>query len=137
MKVFIDSDVILDVLQKRQGYEHSLKIIEYIENQKVRAYTSPVALTNIFYIVSKLENKNKSLVAIRKIRKIIKIANVNEQIVDSAINSDFKDFEDAVQYFSAINCGCIYLITRNTNDYVGQEVNVVSPKEFISLIELN
>ena len=73
----------------------------------------------------------------RKLRKLFKITKVNEKVVDQALASGFKDFEDAIQYYSALDVKAKYLVTRNKSDYIGEEVIIVSPQEFLALIEKN
>ena len=75
--------------------------------------------------------------ALRKLRLLFKITRINENIVDQALTSGFKDFEDALQYYSAIEAKAKYLITRNKSDYKGEEVIIVSPQEFFAFIEKN
>jgi|SRR3989344_4974985 len=137
MKVFVDSDVILDVLVERKDFTYSAKILEYLEKGTIKGFTSPVVLANIFYIISKEKDKNKAWEALRKLRLLFKITKLNENIVDKALASGFKDFEDAIQYYSALDSKVNYLVTRNKSDYIGEEVVIVTPAEVLAIIEKN
>ena len=73
MKVFVDTDVIIDVLLERKDFNYSIKVLEYLELGKLKGVTSPVIITNIFYIVSKEKSKNEAWGMIRKLRLLFKI----------------------------------------------------------------
>jgi len=137
MKVFVDTDVIIDVLLERKDFNYSIKVLEYLELGKLKGVTSPVIITNIFYIVSKEKSKNEAWGMIRKLRLLFKITKINQSIIDKALTSNFKDFEDAIQYYSALDNKVDYLVTRNKSDYVGKEIVIVSPQELLALIDKN
>lgn len=137
MRVFVDNDVILDVLLERKNFSYSAKIIEYIEKKTLEGFTSAIIFTNTFFLIAKARNKDTAWNSLRKLRLLFRIADMDEKIVDSALTSGFKDFEDSLQYYSAIGAKAKYLITRNKEDYKGEEVTIVSPQEFIGLFEKN
>ena len=137
MNVFVDNDVILDILLERKDFIFSAKVLEYIEKGDLTGFTSPIIFTNTFFLLSKEKNKDLAWKALRKLRLLFKITRINENIVDQALTSGFKDFEDALQYYSAIEAKAKYLITRNKSDYKGEEVIIVSPQEFFAFIEKN
>src|SRR3989344_6331342 len=135
MNVFVDNDVILDILLERKDYTFSSKVLEYIEKAKIKGFTSPIIFTNTFYLVSKAKSNSNAWNALRKLRLLFKVSNMGENVVDRALASGYKDFEDAVQYYSAIDCKSKYLVTRNKSDYIGEKVTVVTPQEFIAIVE--
>ena len=137
MKVFVDNDVILDILLEREDFAFSAKVIELIEKKEIIGFTSPIIFTNTFYLMSKAVNNIKAWEALRKLRLIFKITKINESTVDKALASGFKDFEDAIQYYSALENNIKFLITRNKTDYVGEELFVISPQEAVALVERN
>lgn len=136
MTVFVDNDVILDVLLKRKNFEHSKLLLSSIEDKQVKAYTSPLIFTNSFYIISKLNDKKKAWSAIKKIRLLFKVVKVTEGVVDLALASDFIDFEDAVQYYAALAQKVDYLITRNKKHYINTKIPVVTPQEYLAITDL-
>ena len=140
MKVFLDTDVILDVLLKRKSWRASVKLFELAESNKLKLYTSAVVLSNIFYLVGKFESPKKAVVEIRKIVELVKVSKVGQQEVKLALESHLDDFEDALQYFSALNARCRFLVTRNLRDFPkgDERLLVLSPDEFLaSLKELS
>lgn len=137
MKIFVDNDVILDVLLERKEFEYSRELLTNVEQKQVEAYTSPVIFTNSFYIISKLRDKKKAWSALKKIRLLFGVSKITENIIDLALASDFSDFEDAVQYYTALEQKVDYLITRNKKDYVTTQIPAATPQEFIAVTKLS
>lgn len=137
MKVFVDNDVILDVLLERENFEYSRELLTLVELKQVEAYTSPVIFTNSFYIISNVRNKKRAWSALKKIRLLFSVSRVTEKIIDLALASDFSDFEDAVQYYTALEQKVSYLITRNKKDYISTQIPIVTPQEYIAVSKLS
>jgi len=136
-KVFIDTDIILDLLaQREQFYDSAAVLFSLIDLNKVKAFTSPVVIANIFYILSKLRNKSFALKNVKKIRAFLSILNLDEKIIDLASSSDFNDFEDSIQYYTSIENDIDYIITRNKKDFKLSKIPVFTAEEFLSQIKL-
>jgi len=133
-KVFIDADIILDLLLDREPYSRSsLKLFTAIEEREVIAFTTPVILANIYYISAKMVNRKSALEYIRKLLTLLKVTAVDEKTMLLAANADFKDFEDSIQYYAAKNDAVDYLITRNKIDYKITDLTVCTPDEYLSV----
>ncbi len=133
-KIFVDSDIILDVLAKRRPfYIHAAKLFKIIEQKKISAYTSPLVFSNIHYILRKLTSKAQAIQNLRKIRLILNVLKLDEKIIDLALHSDFTDFEDAIQYYAAENNQTDFIITRNTEDYKESEITVYTAEEYLNV----
>lgn len=129
-KIFIDSDIILDVLAKRNPfYLHAAGLFTLIEQNKISAYTSPLVFSNIHYILRKLTSKEYAIQHLRKIRLIIDLLVIDEKIIDLALYSDFTDFEDAIQYYAAKNNEINFIITRNKKDYEKESIIAICTAE--------
>lgn len=137
MKIFVDNDVILDVLLERKDFEYSRDLLTQVEQKKVKAYTSPIIFTNSFYIISKLRDKKKAWSALKKIRLLFAVSKITEKSIDLALASDFLDFEDAVQYYVALEQKVDYIVTRNKKDYITTQIPVVTPQEYIAVARLS
>ena len=134
-KLFLDSDVLLDLLLDRQPF--SKDIVELIEtsiDSDIKLYSSPVSITNIHYIIGRLENQKKADSQIKKILKIVSIENIGQKVIDIASSSRFKDFEDSVQNYCAAESGHRMIITRNTKDFKESELSILTPKEYLAKI---
>ena len=134
-RVFIDSDVLLDVLAKREKfYENSSIILELIKDEKIKGHTFPVVISNVYYILTKYGNEKIAKENVKKILKLLSVLSITEEIIYEAVNSKMKDFEDAIQYFTAMNNQIDVLITRNTKEYIEKKkVEVMKPEEFIKI----
>ncbi len=133
-KVFLDINVILDVLLKRDKlYKAPAFIFKAIENEKIEGVICALSFPTLFYILSKEIGKEKAISLLNKIRGIFSVSKVDEKIIDKALVSNFKDFEDAIQYYSSLDSKSDYLITRNIKDYKTVNTPVISPEEFVAL----
>ena len=133
-KVFVDSDVILDLLAKREPhYLHAAKLFTLIDQQKVKGYTSPIVFAILHYLLRKNTSNLTALKSLRKLKTLINILSVDERIIEQSLNSEFTDFEDAIQYFAAVNNGISIIITRNKADYKKSKIPVVTAEEYLSL----
>ena len=125
LKIFIDSDIILDVLSMRESfYDPAAFLFSLIEKEKITGFTSPVIFSNIYYILSKRTSKQNALESLRYVKKLIHILPVNKRTIELALESVFDDFEDAIQYYCAEQNGIKYFITRNKTDYEKANINI-------------
>ncbi len=135
IKVLIDINVVLDVLLNRKVfYEYSAKVLTLCSNDLIEGYISADSFGTIFYILSKQIGKDKTKAALLKLRNIVKVSSVNEKVIDNSLLSLFKDFEDAVKYYSAVESDIKYIITRNEKDFENATLTAVNPEEFIENI---
>ncbi len=133
-KIFIDTDIILDLLAERQPfYKNAAAVFTLIDRGKIKGFTSPIVFANLHYILSKQLSKNYAIKNLKKLRTLIKIVPVDERIIDLSLESDFKDYEDAIQYNTAISAGISTLITRNIKDYKNPTITVCSPDEYLRI----
>ncbi len=131
--LFIDTDVIIDFLIDRKPHSREAAIIfTLIDNKKMRGYASSLTFSNLYYILRKLESHNKVIAKLDSLSKMVNILRVDEQIIKNAISSSFPDFEDTIQYFSALDSKKIdVIITRNTKDYKNPGIPVMTPGDFL------
>lgn len=131
-KVYIDSDVILDLLAHRIPHFHfSALLFTFAEMKKFELYTSPTVFCNVFYILRKKIGTEQAKTALRKLRLIINIIDSSDKIIDRALNSDFNDFEDAIQCFTAQGQQIRTILTRNIKDYRAAGITVRTPQTFL------
>ena len=132
-KYFVDTDVILDLLAQRIPHFHfSAVLFTLAEMGKYELYTSPTVIVNTFYILRKQLGNEAAKSALRKLRLILHIVDSTEKIIDQALNSDFSDFEDDVQYYTAQNSDIQCIITRNIKDYKNAHLLVQTPEIFLT-----
>lgn len=135
--VFLDTNVILDFITKREPHTiHAKPIFELANNNELMIYTSAVSLSNSFYILESSYKKDRTEIkkVFKKLLQILHITDLSEENVHEAINSDFEDFEDALQNYSATNISDIsIIITRDKSDFINSQLVVVTPKEFLDI----
>ena len=131
--VLIDTDVILDSFFDREPFsEFSTEILNLCEQKKLNGFTTPVIISNVYYLLRKSAKHQIIIEKIKQLLTIIDIVKMDKNVVLSALNSEFKDFEDALQNFSAIENGNIKIIlTRNIKDFSKSKLAVLTPETYL------
>jgi predicted nucleic acid-binding protein len=131
-KIFVDSDIILDLLAERPlFYEDAAKIFTWAYKKKIELYTTAVVLAHVFYILRKINGNETSKEQIKDLRLLVKILPIDENIVDASLSSKFTDFEDGLQYYAAKEQNLFGIITRNIKDYKIKDMVLQTSKEFV------
>ena len=135
-KIFIDSDIILDLLAKREPYYiYSAKLFTLIDQGKLTAYTSPIVFANLHYLLKKNSSNSLALKNLRKLKTFLNVLPVDERVIEQSLNSEFNDFEDAIQYFTAVNNGIKIILTRNKTDYKNSKILILTAEEFLKTLK--
>lgn len=134
--VLIDTDVILDFFFDREPFSgNAAKILSLCEQGQIHGFVTPVMISNIYYLLKKTATHQRVLTSLKKLLDIVDIAEINKATILDAINSEFKDFEDALQNFSAQNLKNIkVIITRNIKDYKASKLSVMTPDIYLKTI---
>jgi predicted nucleic acid-binding protein len=134
-RLFIDSDILLDTLLKREPF-HSYAQILLMECEKrnVQLNTSALVISNVHYVLSRSIGSPTSRNKIKELIKAVKVLSFENDIVDLALDSNFTDFEDAIQYLIAKRYNCEAIITRNVRDFKGSDVTVFTPEMFLKTL---
>ena len=132
-KVLIDTDIILDFFFDRKPFsEDSAKILSLCENGRIKGFVTSIMLSNIHYLLRKTAKHEKVIEKLKMLLKIIDVIITDKKTVEDALNSEFKDFEDALQNFSAQNTNDIkIIITRNIKDYKTSKLSVMKPETYL------
>ncbi len=131
-KVFVDTDIILDLLAGREPfYQYAAKLFSLADSGKIEICVSSLTFSNLNYILSKQFSVAQARKKLLTFKTLVTVLNVNEKVVDLALNSDFKDFEDALQYFTATEFTVTTLLTRNLKDYKKAEIAVLSAEQYL------
>lgn len=131
-KVFLDTNIVVDFLGEREGfYEAAAKVLTLADQKKIKIFTTANTVSTTYYLLSKYENPKIAKEKIRKFKLLCAMSVTNDEVVDKAINSDFRDFEDAMQYFSAVATNCDLIITRNEKDFKNALIPVMNAESFL------
>jgi predicted nucleic acid-binding protein len=131
--VLIDTDVILDFFFDREPFSNdAAKILSPYERNEIKGYVTPVIISNVYYLLRKETKHEKVIEKLKMLLSITDVLIINKQTVLQAMHSDFNDFEDALQNFSAENNPDVdIIITRNTKDYKNSALSVLTPESYI------
>jgi predicted nucleic acid-binding protein len=136
-KILIDSDVILDFFFDRLPFSESAsEILMLCEKNEISGYVTPVIISNLYYLLRKNSKHEKVIDHLRKLLNILETATMNKQVVLNALNSNFIDFEDALQNYTAEFQNEIQVIvTRNTKDFKSSKLSVMTPETYLKSIK--
>jgi len=133
--VLCDINFILDIfLERRPFYAPAARIFAMIEAKHLKGYLCANSFPTLFYILAKELKRDKAMKVLEKVRIVFRVAAVDEKVIDLSLASDFKDFEDAVQCYSAVNAKVDCLITRNKSDFATDILPILTPEEFLAAI---
>lgn len=132
-RVLIDSGVALDFFFDRKPFsESAAEIFKRCETGEILGYFTPLAFSNMYYILRKTTGHQLVLEKIKLLLSITDVLHMNKSIVIQAANSEFKDFEDGLQYFSAVHNGVVdVILCRNLKDYTKSQIAVMTPEHYL------
>ena len=131
--VLIDTDVILDFFFDREPFsEFATDILNLCEENKLKGFTTPVIICNTYYLLRKTAKHEIVIEKIKQLLTILDVLQIDKEVVLDSLNSEFKDFEDALQNYSALKNGKISIVlTRNIKDYKKSELAVLTPETYL------
>jgi len=136
MRLLLDTNIVVDIISKRDGYEDSLTVLKYCEIHQADGFVSATTVTDMMYILRKYIAPGAVRDAVRKLLSIVDVASVIKNDILSAFISGMEDFEDAVQTSCAARIKADYIVTRNLKDFEGSTVPALSPAEVIKLLSV-
>lgn len=138
-KLFVDSDVVIDFFTDREPHVNpASELFELNEQGSVKLYLSAVSINNIYYIVRRFLGQKKTLEVIEVLTEMTEIIGTTRTEIIQALKNDFSDYEDSVQYSSALTIKDLdAIITRNVKDYRNASIAVMTPLNFLKMKEKN
>ncbi len=131
-ELFLDTNIFLDLLADRMPfYTEAAKLFSLADKKKIKLSVSSLCLADANYILSRQNPEMEVRKILRKFKVLVNVLPLDDKIIDLALNSDFKDFEDAIQYFTAIENDQDIIITRNQPDFKESKIPVMTAGEFI------
>ena len=132
--ILVDTNIVLDLLAKRTEFLiEAQELFTLSDKNELKLYVSSLTFANTYYILSqkmKMENARKIL---RKFKVLVEVLPMDDKIIDLSLESDFKDFEDAIQYHTAIENQIDIIITRNLKDFKTAKIPVLTAKDYIEI----
>jgi len=133
-RLLVDTNVILDLLAKREPFDAEIRqLFSLADTNKVDLVISSLSLVNTHYILNDLMKIKEARTIIRKFKVLVCTFELTDKIIELALNDiNFRDFEDGIQYYTALESQCESIITRNLRDFKKSAIPVFSPKEYLS-----
>jgi len=134
--LYLDTNIVLDLLAERMPfYTEAAKLFSLADKKKLKLSISSLCLADAQYILSRQNPEIEVRKVLRKFKVLVNVLPLDDKITDLALNSDFKDFEDAIQYFTALIYDQDLIITRNQHDFKESKIPVMTAGEFIKSIK--
>ena len=131
-KVFVDTDIILDLLSNRAPfYIHSANLFSAADKNEINVYVSSLSFANLNYILSKQYSADQARKKLMMFKTLVTVLSVTDKVIELALSSDFKDFEDGIQYFTATENNISTLLTRNLRDFKSAQISVLTAEQFL------
>jgi predicted nucleic acid-binding protein len=131
--LLIDTNIIIDLLAKRKDfYQEAQELFTLADINEVNLYISSLTFANTHYLLSKELNADETRKVLIKFKLLVKILPLDDRILELALSSDFKDFEDGIQYYTALENKLEIIITRNKKDFKTTKLPVLTAKEYLN-----
>ena len=134
-KLFIDTNIVIDLLSRRVPfYEEAANLFSLADKKIIELSISSLTIANTSYILLRQTNSTSAKEILRKLRLIINILPLDDKIIGIALNDNsFDDFEDGLQYFTAIENNQDLIITRNLKDFKNSDLPVMTARQFLKM----
>ena len=135
-RIFPDTNIILDLLAYRMPfYTEAAELFSLADKKKIKLSISSLCLADTHYILSRQNPEMEVRKILRKFKVLVNVLQLDDKITDLALNSEFMDFEDAIQYYTALENDQDLIITRNQPDFKDSKIPVMTAGEFIKSFE--
>ncbi|MGG6263853.1 type II toxin-antitoxin system VapC family toxin [Leptolyngbya sp. AN03gr2] len=135
MKVLVDTNVLIDIaLQRQPFFQDSDRAFALIEQGRAEGFISATTYSDLYYIIRKTQGHIWTLEFLRKLSRICQIATVDQAVIAIALSLGFPDFEDAIQYATAIENQLDGIVTRDTQDFAQATIQIFTPTALIQAV---
>lgn len=135
-RLLIDTNIVIDLLSRRaEFYNDAADLFSRADKKELELTVSALTFANVNYILSKFKSAKEAREILRRFKVLVEILSLNEKITELALSDDhFPDFEDGLQYYSAIENQIDIIITRNKKDFIHSTIPVLTAKEFLARV---
>lgn len=131
-RLLVDTNIVVDLLTKRDAYyKEAQDLFTLSDEGKVKLLVSSLTFANTHYLLTRYANKDEARKVLIKFKVLVEVAELNDKIIELALASDFTDFEDAIQYYTALEKNADTIITRNHKDFKTSKLPVLTAKEYM------
>ena len=133
MKLFIDTNIVLDLLQYREPWIHdTIVLFQLATEKKVELIVTDLTIVNVVYVAGKNFDKKKLYETLLDFKKLVSVVSIGDECIEQALKSDSTDFEDATQYYAAKREQVDYILTRDINGFKTSEIPIMNVTEFLN-----
>ena len=132
--LLIDTNIVNDLLAKREGfYEEAASLFSLADKKEIQLFISALTFANTNYILSKLKSDQEAKSILRRFKVLVRVQSLDDKIIELALSDEnFKDFEDGLQYYTALENSIDVIITRNNKDFKSSKIPVLNAKEYLA-----
>lgn len=131
-RLFVDTNIVIDLLQRREDfYQEAQELFTLADKNKVDIFISSLTIATANYLLSKHYNATEARKILTKFKVLVTVLPLDDKIIELSLASDFKDFEDAIQYHTALEHQIEIIITRNKKDFQKATISILTAKEFL------
>lgn len=136
-RVLLDTNIIVDLLAKREPFARDArKLFSFADKERVNLFTSALSIANINYVLLRGKKPDEAKRILRKLNLLVGVLSLDEKIISLALNdNDFNDFEDGLQYYSALENRIDIIVTRNLKDYSNSKIPVMTAGQFNEILD--
>ncbi len=133
MKIFVDTNIVIDLLARREPfYNEAATLFSLANKNKIELAVSSLTIANTNYVLLRQLESSKAKAILRKLSLLVKILPLNDRIIGLALNDEyFTNFDDGLQYYSAIENEQEIIITRNIKDFKSSKIPSMTAKQFL------
>ena len=133
-RLFLDTNIVVDLLDRREPFCHdAVRLFTMAYNKQVQLFVSPMTYSTASFLLHKHGSEGvRNLLS--NFRQLSRVATTSERMVDDSLASQFKDFEDALQYYTALKAKVDAIITRNGKDFVASKIPVMTATEYLATL---
>lgn len=132
-RIFLDTNIVIDYLSKRMPFSEDALRIFSLPPRFYQLCISALSFTTIYYVLKKHFKQEELLYKLDILQNLVEVLPTDNEMISSAIHSEFTDFEDAVQYYTALNGNTSFILTRNPKDFGKANIPVYTPSEFLQI----
>jgi predicted nucleic acid-binding protein len=135
--LFLDTNIVIDFLTDRKPFSSLAgRLFDYSVKGEVNLYLSAISYNNIYYVVRKVSSHKETIRILSSLTEMTEVIDLTSSSIKESLNSEFNDFEDALQYFSAkLNTNINGIVTRNGVDFKHSSISIFTPEEAIRFVE--
>ncbi|GHV12280.1 twitching motility protein PilT [Clostridia bacterium] len=135
MIILLDTNIIVDIISRRDGYSESLQVMRYCETGAAKGFITAKTVTDLMYILRKHIEPDSVREAVQTLLAILDVTDVLKSDITNAFKSEMKDYEDAVQASCAARIKADYIVTRNFKDFIKSPVPPIRPGDMAELLQ--